>query len=184
MKSLFVSILIILGFAPIIAHSKPQDKMREDFTQFVIDNKLIGADYTKIPIPVEALHDAPDNPSDEICNNIESQSPKKCAYKASNGLIYEIMGAKIISVEMIQNKNGDWPMPLPYGIKSSDNNEQVTKILSDLHLIPLSGHQNEAKKINPYVMYETRSPQYLEVWFGFDTNNQIERMMIISQYPE
>lgn len=173
-----------MGFVPIIAYSKPQYKMREDFTQFVIDNKLIGADYTIMPMPVEALLDTPENPSDEICNNTESQNPKKCAYKASNGLIYEIIGAKIISIEMIQNKNGDWPMPLPYGIKSSDNNEQVKQILSELHLIPLSGHLNEAQKQHPFVMYETRAPQYLEVWFGFDTNNQIERMMISSQYPE
>lgn len=94
------------------------------------------------------------------------------------------MGAKITSVEMLKSKNGDWPKQLPFGIKSSDNNEQIAKTLSELHLIPLSGHLNEKQKQHPYVMYETRAPQYLEVWFGFDANNQIERIMIMSQQPE
>ena len=184
MKSLFAYVLLFIGFIPIIAHAKPQYQLREDFTQFVIDNKLIGADFTKMPMPVEPLHDASDIQSDEICNVIGSQSKKSCAYKASDGLIYEIMGAKITSVEMTQNKNGDWHLPLPFKIKSSDDLAQIVKTLSELHLIPLSGHLNEKQKQHPFVMYETRAPQYLEVWFGFDDNNQIERIMIMSQQPD
>ncbi|MBN8648187.1 MAG: hypothetical protein J0L55_09545 [Caulobacterales bacterium] len=184
MISLFAYVLLFFGFIPIIAYAKPQYQMRENFTEYVINNMLIGKDFTKIPLPIEHLYDTADTPTNEVCNSIGSQSKKSCAYKASDGLIYEIMGAKITSIEMLKNKNGDWPKQLPFGIKSSDNNEQIVKTLSELHLIPLSGHLNENQKQHPYVMYETRAPQYLEVWFGFDANNQIERMMIMSQQPE
>lgn len=184
MKSLFAYILLFFGFIPIIAYAKPQYQMHENFTEYVINNMLIGKDFTKMPLPIEPLYDAPDTPTNEVCNSIGSQNEKSCAYKASDGLIYEIMGAKITSVEMLKSKNGDWPKQLPFGIKSSDNNEQIAKTLSELHLIPLSGHLNEKQKQHPYVMYETRAPQYLEVWFGFDANNQIERIMIMSQQPE
>lgn len=163
-----------------VASSKPQSQMHEDFVEYVTNNKLIGADIANMPLPATLLHVESDINFAETCD----QNKNKCAYKASNSLIYEIENKNIISIEMLQNKNGDWPMPLPFGIKSSDSLEQIVKTLSELHLIPLSGHLNEAQKKHPFVMYETRAPQYLEVWFGFNDNNQVERIMIISQQPD
>ncbi|MBN8648184.1 MAG: hypothetical protein J0L55_09530 [Caulobacterales bacterium] len=124
-KNIFIHASIVLSIGliypnpsnanPIITNSTPEK---------LVGAVKIGENYTKMPIPFKPLDKAPPNPPNVIGCTTPSKgfynTEAKCEYKAKDGINYYLgEDAKIYRIAIYKDANGNWPKPLPFGIKST-----------------------------------------------------------------
>lgn len=83
----------------------------------------LGENFSKLPKPLKPLYGSPKNPDFSKCPeglDFFYHPQKMCTYVANDKLTYSIDNkGEIYAISMKIDKKGEWPKPLPLGIKTN-----------------------------------------------------------------